>query len=648
MFGSAKYGNDDSGTAQRKRRLFVSQAPLGSGASADAIKCITQQAVLSCALRAGQESLRCSGPGWIPESDMHVLPGNGKPLMLKLAGFRSLEAQINPPAYLQACAAIHAQGLGPNPLAILENSTGALVHSFAGHFGICPLDAWRHWRLVESAAIGAYGSYYVTRQEEELATLVTLFFEQSLIAHAITEIDGRTFVDGIVWERLANQHPYHLMTALFDRTQSLLFPSAWERVLSSNTLVASPVADALLPDVIQILFGVHVRLIRGRLNLRGRPRRPDSWEWSLHVRRLAELLVPYLEKQRDERGPGGVPAPFLPQGDGLVPPGDGLAPPSLDQNGESHPFGGDRGYGPSARYADHRGHSGGPLPSSLGPHEPRFNDFEYIDRYYSERAKSLVIRDESEDKKVKVPERIIVGYLDHEPASVQDLITGQIDWVKTRVDTTQSDIAERIRLFRRAEPLEVPSGGDEPESMNMPNLLLIVDSSGSMGFNPAATEPSRGKYDVVLMAAWGMFAYIQSRRDLQDVRVGAVNFSSDTSASGWHACTELIPVKKVLAKFKGGSTVLNVPALQKEYETRPGKILTVVMTDGNLRNTADVLAELQRMVRDGNRLVLLHIGGANAFTQGVGSLKCPVHLLSKADDLVGLCLDVAKEQYRVK
>lgn len=46
-----------------------------------------------------------------------------------------------------------------------------------------------------------------------------------------------------------------------------------------------------------------------------------------------------------------------------------------------------------------------------------------------------------------------------------------------------------------------------------------------------------------------------------------------------------------------------------------------------------------------NHVVLLHIGSETPFTKGIKDLGCPVHLVAKAEDLVGLCLDLAKNTY---
>ena len=513
---------------------------------------------------------------------------------------------------------------------------------FAGYYEICPYDSWRHGNLVRNALLGAYGSTWVSPREEELAIMVTLFFEQSVVSHELTEIEGRLYVEGITCERVVNQHPYNLLVGLFERCQAVLYPKVWGGLPAPLTFQPSPLADALLPDVVQLLFGVHLRCVRGRLLLCGKPRKPESWEWSTRVRNLAELLIPYLQRLRDEQGRLPQAPFFLPSPGGEV-LGTTAAPEpffSSDVEAVSHPFAVEAHY----LNADQPGNGVLPGTGPTGPH--RFADYGYIDRYYSERASALVVRDQSEDESKVEPERLAVGFLDHEPASVLDLFSGQIDWFRTHIGSTETELPGRLRLFRRTEPLEVPLPGDEPVATSVPHLMLVVDSSGSMKFNPAGRDAARGKYDVVLMACWGMFSFIQSQPRASSVQLNALNFSSDSSVSGWHACNDLDPVKRVLATYKGGNTMLDTSKLRDAYHARPGQVLTVVMTDGGLDNTPDAVAAFAQFVADGNHVVLLHIGGANAFTQGIADLGCPTHLLNDASQLIDLCLDLAKKRYR--
>ena len=166
-----------------------------------------------------------------------------------------------------------------------------------------------------------------------------------------------------------------------------------------------------------------------------------------------------------------------------------------------------------------------------------------------------------------------------------------------------------------------------------------------MNFNPQATGNDRGKYDVVLMACWGLFRFLQQRRLEGSVWLNAINISGATRTSGWHRGNAL-PVKRILAAYEGGGTTLGVASLQTARESAPGRFVAIIVTDGSLSNTSAALDELQKTVEAGNRLALVQIGAApNGFTEGVKRLGGAVHLLNHAQELVGLCLNLAKSHY---
>ena len=98
----------------RTRRLFTPQASTAGKPHALALENLKPAVVLEIVRRAGQEALRCLGHGWMPNTDLQVVPGNVQPLAIKLAGFRRIEVSVHPVSYLQQCAALHQNGMGPN------------------------------------------------------------------------------------------------------------------------------------------------------------------------------------------------------------------------------------------------------------------------------------------------------------------------------------------------------------------------------------------------------------------------------------------------------------------------------------------------------------------------------------------------------
>lgn len=610
---------------------LVHQAPANQPAQA------AGHPLVGLALAAGQHALRCAGKGWYPESDVVANAHAGQTLLLELIGFRRIEIKINHDVLLQRAAALQSVAL-TDPAAIVVTAVRSLVRLYAGHYSTCPLDSWRHQQLVDAASWGAYGTYYPTESERQLAVSIAAFYERAIVAETLTRMEGADFVSGLAMERKLNQHPPHFLWTLFQRSQAALFPAAWEPSLRICSCEPDPVVDALLSDVLFILFRTRVRTVGGRLKLRGKIRRPPAWAWSEAVEALAELLIPYLESSSDSGPP--QPNPFLRsarRGDRSQ-----SGPPGLDPSDLSNPF---------LRPRDHH-HQGSLLPyagAGLLPGAEQGRglgySFELLDEYYSRTAQSLQVKDGSQDRPEEEPEMLPVGFLDHAPATLRDLASSHIDWFRTRRAVPSEENPSGLKLFRLTEPLEIPAHAFDPGYRNVPNLLLVVDSSGSMGFNPQGTSPARGKYDLVLLASWGIMRYIAERGLVEQVWVGAVNFSGATRSSGWHRAGAIEPVKRVLAAYEGGGTTLGTGAIRMAQETAPGRFVLVAMTDGNVGNTPTALEELRQTIAAGHSLVLLHIGAPNAFTDGVRRLGGTVQILNHAQELVGLCLDLAKANY---
>ena len=636
------YGSYGSQRQLRPRKLFTHSVATKNQRNARSLREGVSQLIPKIVLQAGREALRCAGPGWYPESDIQLAAGP-KPLMLRLSGFKRIEIQLNAEQYLMRAIELYEKRVGANPLIIAENTVGAMVFLFAGYYGLCPWDLWRHRKLVRAAMWGAYGSYWVSPEEVERAQAIALFFERSVVAHALTELEGEVFVNGLTWERVINNHPARMLQSLFQGTQALLFPKAWEKPLAAFPSPPDPLSDALLPRVLPIIFGGRVTSMRGRLIVRGRTERPLSWEWSDRVERLAALLAPCLEDEPD--------APQFPNPDANPQPGD--QPGGTGTGGGTRPYGLDEDPNPFLVDGDSAQPGGSPLPGQGGslPGPPRpgrqpIPDLDSLDRFYSERACALVVRDSSEDAPADIePRRIVAGYLGSETGSIMDIPRGRVIWRKTRFGEPDALHPHGLRLFRQTDPLEIDVDADDPAPLGLPHLLICVDSSGSMQFTFGRDAQPSGKYHVVLTAAWGIFKYIQDCPDADRIQVLAMNFSNTTRSSGWQPGNRLGKAKATLAAYQGGGTSLDVGRLREAFDARPGPFLSIVITDGALGNCPAAVDAFRQIVLAGNHVVLLHIGSETPFTKGIKDLGCPVHLVAKAEDLVGLCLDLAKNTY---
>jgi hypothetical protein len=591
---------------------------------------------VSAALMAGKEALQLAGQGWSPEQDVTASAHAGQALLLELIGFKRIELKVNNDLLTQ-CATVLPTPSSPDPKGVVLGAVRSLVRLYAGHFSICPLDSWGHQRLVEAASWGAFGTDYPSDSERQLAAAIAAFFERSIVACALTRADGADFVSGLALERRLNQHLPHFLWTLFQRTQAALFPVEWEYALRLCPPPPDPAVDVLLREVLFLLF--RARLRSGRAQRQWRGRVPPVWAWADTVEALAELLFRELKPSADS---GPSPRnPFLrppPLGDSSQ---GGL--PALDAGDLANPF-------LNSGNAPRQGSNLLPRASGSLPGRGRGRGiacrFEEIDIYYSRQAQSLQVKDRRQDRPEEEPEMLPIGFLGHAPGTLRDLASGHIDYFRTRLEQPSPENPSGLRLCRLTEPLEIPAQGRDPGASQVPHLLLVVDSSSSMGFNPQGTGPARGKYDLVLLSAWGLMRHISERGLGEQVWLGAINFSGATQSSGWHRANAPEPVKRVLAAYEGGGTYLGTEALRRARESAPGRFLTVMVTDGGLGNTPEALEELRRTLQAGHDLVLLHVGAANAFTQGVQQLGGTVHLLHHAQDLVGLCLDLARANYR--
>ena len=604
--------------------------------------------IVSCA----EEGLRCSGYGWIPTQDISVSFGRGKPLLLQMVGFKKIQVSADPSLLLQKIVELFRQGEGLNPLAILEDAVYSLVRLYAGHFDHCPYDLWGHRRLSEAACVGLYDTTWVGDREKRTAEAVASFFERNIVAASITMEEGRDFARGVFLEHLLNSHPNHILSSLFFKGQAIIFPQVWEAEVPDFSLFDHSVGDALLPSVLDIVFDVSTRSIQGKLRIRGKGKIPRSWEWADRVYDLSKVLGGYLHDQNDSGGRTEGQNPFgqqLPQQQpGSDAPSEGLDGSSPFENpfvgrGDATP---PEGTGGQDRVQTNRP-GGLPFPGNAPLRPPAYDNFEEIDRVYSERAESLVIRDGEEEGTDEVEEQLTVGNMDSESAPLPDVILGgDIDWFRTRLTQSSLDNPLGLQLFRRCEPLTIPMGGDEQTGVSVPNLLLLVDSSGSMDFRPHAPNPNqRGKYDIVLCACYGIFKFIDRQGLADKVHVNCINFSTTTQDSGWYPCSRFQPVKKVLATYQGQNTSLDPAAVRRAVSTSPGNFVCIAITDGVLQNTRAALAEMSGILEAGNDIVLLHVGPRNPFTAGVEKMGGQVHLLNQAADLVDLCLDLAENRF---
>ena len=198
-----------------------------------------------------------------------------------------------------------------------------------------------------------------------------------------------------------------------------------------------------------------------------------------------------------------------------------------------------------------------------------------------------------------------------------------------------------LLLFEKDLPIyedicaQAASGG-------LPDLLLIVDSSGSMAWDPVA---GNGPYDSLLRAVYSVLQFLEERQKAPYMRFAAINFSNQTVVTSWKDYADIRAIKQSLFKHQGGGTTLDCSAVSAVVNESNSPFLALMATDGQIGNAQAVADTIRKMVDRGHGFVLIQIGTANPMTELVRKLGVPVHLLSNSCELDGLCLEYARRTW---
>jgi hypothetical protein len=226
------------------------------------------------------------------------------------------------------------------------------------------------------------------------------------------------------------------------------------------------------------------------------------------------------------------------------------------------------------------------------------------------------------------------------------LLRFRLDFSQVRFARPNEGDEDELVLYRKSEPLMLPIAPLESSPRpSVPSILFVCDSSGSMKFHPQNEGDDRGQYDLVLRACYGVLAHMANSAAVSKLEVCAINFSDYTVTSGWCPAEAPGPAKKTLCRWQGKNTTLDVRVLQEQVDAQSKDFVTLLMTDGEVANHPQVIEAFRKLIGSKRQVIQLHIGKRNRFTDDMMEIGAQVHVLSKASDLVDLCMDFARNTF---
>ncbi len=212
------------------------------------------------------------------------------------------------------------------------------------------------------------------------------------------------------------------------------------------------------------------------------------------------------------------------------------------------------------------------------------------------------------------------------------------------------DIVQSLQAFPVLVPnmstrkwLRVTSFGEIP-SKDIPDMLIVIDSSGSMSYNLSNGRLS-GIYHLAIISAFSAldFAMRTGRR------AAAINFSSGFKTCDW--TNERMEVEKIILSYQGSGTVAPVKKIKELCEANRSDVMIIMITDAEIYNWDSLVSVVRDRVRHGDSFFLFHIGAkkdkpleTHRELSAVGGNVIPV---PSAKALVGLVVREVREVYQL-
>ena len=180
------------------------------------------------------------------------------------------------------------------------------------------------------------------------------------------------------------------------------------------------------------------------------------------------------------------------------------------------------------------------------------------------------------------------------------------------------------------------------EEKQIPDLLLVLDSSGSMGWDYTnRTEGGRGPYHTALVASFAALHFAASK----GVKFSVINFSNRADICQW--TTDYHQAERVLLRYQGGGTHLPTKSIATQCGKADGKALVFIITDFGIYNWGASKKIMIELVNKGHKIVGFFIGSKNIPDTRFKDLldKVTFYPINNVKDLINLVIEEVKKYY---
>ncbi|MHA2234519.1 MAG: hypothetical protein ACXABH_04225 [Candidatus Thorarchaeota archaeon] len=179
------------------------------------------------------------------------------------------------------------------------------------------------------------------------------------------------------------------------------------------------------------------------------------------------------------------------------------------------------------------------------------------------------------------------------------------------------DIVQSLQAFPILIPnkstrkwMRVDSLGSE-RSRSLPDMLIVIDSSGSMTWGMRSKTVS-GSYHTALVSAFAAMEVALQKGS----RVAAINFSDGSRSSKWSSSRD--GVERVLLAYQGGGTVAPIKKIVAACEAAESQVMVLMITDAEIANWKKFISSIRDLANRDHKPFIFQIGA------GTGKRKSKV------------------------
>ncbi|MBY9014378.1 MAG: VWA domain-containing protein [Candidatus Lokiarchaeota archaeon] len=174
----------------------------------------------------------------------------------------------------------------------------------------------------------------------------------------------------------------------------------------------------------------------------------------------------------------------------------------------------------------------------------------------------------------------------------------------------------------------------------IPDLLLVLDSSGSMNWNYLA-KSSRGVYHTALVASFAALHFAAKK----GVKFSVINFSNRADVCDW--TVDYKKAERTLLRYQGGGTHLPIKDIVKQTEKSERDTLIFIITDFGIYNWNSAKKLFSNLSNKGHKIVGFFIGSAKIPKEKFKDLleKATFYPIKNPKDLINLVIKEVKKYY---